>query len=681
MIGKTDKSVRKKIQEGINYLINQNNLLVDDFRQKLNEIYTTKKHDLGRMKKYYKLTITQIQQLDQAYQFKYKKQKGGVIKSICRDEYTKMYKQALQICLLTDFSDASIQQVCKTINSLSKQQRNIFWTNVGQQIFSNYQQLKTNHNIKKYYDNIYQQYAYSPLQQSDLQQIKQFVQNNINLTTSEMVMLLMTNQFKCKDVYCNQIRRTVNSFKKQQSENTMFPNRKTNTFQSTYKYLSQHTKMFSNQSSIQKVPCIKTQYCLETQQHYSDIFQEALKSSLNIQNSNSGFQICNTITNLNKLQSQTFWSYLKQTQKTAFIKLKAYYKASFQSVLFSDHLNESDKTFIRNQLDQDQTSSITDITQSLMQNYFKDRDIFYYEIYRHVFSQSKVQRCTKRESNISYTKYYTEIYRQGLSHVLEQDIDINIEPEEIIRQIDLLDRKQSKQFWKFLESNVVPHKTSIQLRDYFNIRYRKMQSCSQLSIVDKTYIDKFCQSHNELDNNQKVIQLSESYFKDKNKSKQQIHLYIDQHQQNIYNTNPSNPLAKLNKYTKFYNEALNALFQQPKDQSPKAICETINSLNQQQSLQFWNYLETIVKPQLNVELLKQYYNNSYQAVLYSGRLTAEDKQSIQQFCEQNKELTKKQQTKQLLETQYKDRDIFYWEMYRCISNYETLNKQKTQQNK
>ncbi|CAL6057264.1 Hypothetical_protein [Hexamita inflata] len=416
-------------------------------------------------------------------------------------------------------------------------------------------------------------------------------------------------------------------------------------------------------------------------QQYGEILKMALQRSLNIEIEYSAQIICQTINALNKQQSKTFWSYLKQTQNTSYTKLKTYYKLCFQSVLFSDHLNESDKTFIRNQLDQDQTSSIADITQSLMQNYFKDRDIFYYEIYRFVFNQSQVQRCTKRESNISYTKNYTEIYRQGLSHVLEQDIDINIEPEEIIRQIDLLDREQSRQFWKFLESNVIPHKSIKYLRTYFNIRYRKMWSCSQLSIVDKTFIDKFCQSHNELDNNQKVIQLSESYFKDKNKSQQQIHQYINQHQQNTY-TNPSNPLAKLNKYTKFYNEALNALFQQPKDQSPKAICETINSLNQQQSLQFWNYLTTIVEPkQQSIVLLKQYYNNSYQAVLYSGRLTAEDKQQIQQFCEQNKELTKKQQTKQLLETLYKDRDIFYWEMYRCISNYETLNKQKTQYNK
>ncbi|CAL6058490.1 Hypothetical_protein [Hexamita inflata] len=303
-----------------------------------------------------------------------------------------------------------------------------------------------------------------------------------------------------------------------------------------------------------------------------------------------------------------------------------YYKTCFQSVLFSDHLNESDKTFIRNRLDQDQTSSIAEITQSLMQNYFKDRDIFYYEIYRHIFSQSKVQRCTKRESNISYTKYYTVIYRQGLSHVLEQDIDINIEPEEIIRQIDLLDRKQSRQFWKFLESNVIPHKTVYKLKSHYRQNYKKAK-----------------------------------------KYKNQASSKIREQKQNVF--------------TKFYNVALHELFQHLKDLGPKAICETINNLNYHQSLQFWNYLTTIVEPKLNVNLLKQYYNNSYQAVLYSGRLTAEDKQSIQQFCEQNKELTKKQQTKQLLETQYKDRDIFYWEMYRCISNYETLNKQKTQQNK
>ncbi|CAL6048679.1 Hypothetical_protein [Hexamita inflata] len=319
---------------------------------------------------------------------------------------------------------------------------------------------------------------------------------------------------------------------------------------------------------------------------------------------------------------------------------------------------------------------MADITQSLMQNYFKDRDIFYYEIYRYVFHQSKVQRTSiKRQNNQSYRKYYTEIYRQGLSQVLEQDFDINIESEEIIKQIDQLDRKQSRQFWKFLESNVIPHKSIKYLRTYFNSSYKKMWSCSQLSIVDKTYIDKFCQSHNELDNNQIAIQLSDSYFKDKNKSQQQIHQYIDQHQQH---TNNNNPRSKLNNYTNFYNVALNALFQHPKDQSPKAICETINNLNQEQSLQFWNYLTTIVQPKLNVELSKQYYNNSYQAVLYSGRLTAEDKQSIQQFCEQNAELTKKQQTKQLLETQYKDRDIFYWEMYRCISNNENKKKKQIQ---
>ncbi|CAL6048661.1 Hypothetical_protein [Hexamita inflata] len=139
--------------------------------------------------------------------------------------------------------------------------------------------------------------------------------------------------------------------------------------------------------------------------------------------------------------------------------------------------------------------------------------------------------------------------------------------------------------------------------------------------------------------------------------------------------------SKLNNYTNFYNEALHALFQQPKDQNPKTICKTINKLDKQQSKQFWNYLTTIVEPKQSIVILKQYYNNSYQAVLYSGHLTAEDKQSIQQFCEQNAELTKKQQTKQLLETQYKDRDIFYWEMYRYISYIEIENQKQIKQSK
>ncbi|CAL5986936.1 Hypothetical_protein [Hexamita inflata] len=109
---------------------------------------------------------------------------------ISRDEYTKMFKQALQICLQTDFSEASIQLVCKTINSLSKQQRNIFWTNVTQQIFTNFHYYKSTVDIRAYFR---QQYIQNALEINDKQYIKQFINQNQQLSISKTVQHLMTS--------------------------------------------------------------------------------------------------------------------------------------------------------------------------------------------------------------------------------------------------------------------------------------------------------------------------------------------------------------------------------------------------------------------------------------------------------------------------------------------------------
>ncbi|CAL6074848.1 Hypothetical_protein [Hexamita inflata] len=595
-------------QEMIRYQTKINNFIIQDFRIKL-DMFNNAEQNIIQLKELYSKFQRAFAQIPNLQLQRYKKailQKSREF--ICRDEYTKMFKQALQMCLQADFCEASIQQICKTIHSLSKQQLNTFWTNVNQQIFSNFHYYKSNADIIAYFR---QQYIKNILKINDKLYIKQFVHQNKQLSISKIVQHLMTSYFKSKDVYLNSVVQYVRYEKRLQHIN----------INNTYNY---EDKVSSIYRMLNKVD---SQLDQQTQLSHTDIYRKALKTSLNIEVEDSKLQICQSINKLNKQQSKTFWSYLKQTQKTAYIKLKIYYKIVYKSVLYSDHLTEDDKIFLRNQLDQDQTSSIADITQSLMQNYFKDRDIFYYEIYRYVFYQSKVQRSSiKRQNNQSYRKNYTEIYRQGLSHVLEQDMDINIEPEEIIKQIDQLDRKQSRQLWKFLESNVIPHKTVYKLKyHYRNIYQQAKKNQNQAS----------------------------------SKTREQ----------------------KQNNFTKFYNVALNALFQHPKDQSPKAICEIINNFDKQQSKQFWNYLTTIVEPKQSIALLKQYYNNSYQAALYSGRLTAEDKQFIQQFYEQNAELTKKQQTKQLLETQYKDRDIFYWEMYRYISYIEIENKKLIKQSK
>ncbi|CAL6048687.1 Hypothetical_protein [Hexamita inflata] len=599
-------------QEMIRYQTKINNFIIHDFKTKL-DMFNNAEQNIIQLQELYSKFQRALAQIPNLQLQRYKKASPQKSREfISRNEYTKMFKYALQMCLQTDFCEASNQQICKTINSLSTQQRNIFWIGISQQIFTNFHYCKSNKDIRNYYN---QQYIQNILKINDKEYIKQFVDQNQSLSISQTVQHLMTSYFKSKDVYLNGVIQYVRYEKRQNNTYTkedIIPRYSIYKDQQQYKLNQQQYGGIKLDQQIL--------------QQYGQILKMALQSSLNIEIEYSTQIICQTINALNKQQSKIFWNYLKQTQKTAYMKLKMYYKTCFQSVLFSDHLTEDDKTIIRNQLDQDQTSSIAEITQSLLQNYFKDRDIFYYEIYRFVqhYTYQIQFKCINRRKNTSNNIYYTEIYRQGLSHVLEQDMDINIEPEEIIKQIDQLDRKQSKQLWKFLEANVIPHKTVQQLKCYYRSNYYQGYQNESSSITRE---------------------------------------------------------QKQNNFTKFYNVALYKLFQHPlKDQSPKAICETINSLNQQQSLQFWNYLTTIVEPKQSIALLKQYYNNSFQAVLYSGHLTAEDKQSILQFCEQNAELTKKQQTKQLLETQYQDRDIFYWEMYRCISNYETLNKQKTQQN-
>ncbi|CAL6018646.1 Hypothetical_protein [Hexamita inflata] len=122
-------------------------------------------------------------------------------------------------------------------------------------------------------------------------------------------------------------------------------------------------------------------------------------------------------------------------------------------------------------------------------------------------------------------------------------------------------------------------------------------------------------------------------------------------------------------FTTFYKQGLKSLNILCDDCSPKEICALINNLSYKpnnvncDSDKFWKFVVKTVNPKQTREKLKTFFLRQYQKLLYSYKVTNDDRKYIREFCEQNRDMLLVDVTQKLLDTYFKDKDVFYRDVY------------------
>ncbi|CAL6017514.1 Hypothetical_protein [Hexamita inflata] len=333
-----------------------------------------------------------------------------------------------------------------------------------------------------------------------------------------------------------------------------------------------------------------------------------------------------------------------------------------------------------------QDKSTPELIELLLGTYLAQRNLYYYYIYKTILDIRKKQHLQKQKVlTIPLDKQkqtqdllasHTQIYRQGLQFVLNEDLS-QITPKEICETINTLSQSSSKQFWKYLEDNVQPKKNIIQLKQYYYISYPKIFYDEILTSEDKQYLQQFMKQSNLSKELHLVVDdLMSSYFKNRNVFKADVYRYIQRRQNN--QTNSLKDSTK-NQFSMIYRNSLQLIKknQDLKSCDSKEIYQLIKDLDVQDASLFWNDVQ-LAKPEYSQRQLKKYFVHTYPSCIYPDRLTEDDKMYITDYCVQNRDnqssLTEK--TQYLMKTYFKDREIFYTLVYSFVNKQCIRTKTK-----
>ncbi|CAL5996611.1 Hypothetical_protein [Hexamita inflata] len=207
-------------------------------------------------------------------------------------------------------------------------------------------------------------------------------------------------------------------------------------------------------------------------------------------------EVCLIILSLDKTMSTQFWNHITlESKQKSIYKLyapKTYFQQQYCKVMYSYQLTEEDKQFILNFAQNNLTTPTIELTQQIFNSYFKDKDVFFYDIY-YVIQRQERNSITKRSNYFQCESKkllmsYTEIYRQGLHYVYKQDFK-DKPPNELCNLICQLSKNLSLKFWLYLVQNIKPKTDIFALRSYFS-SYAKKYCTDKLSEDDIAQIAK-----------------------------------------------------------------------------------------------------------------------------------------------------------------------------------------------
>ncbi|CAL6011381.1 B-box-type_zinc finger [Hexamita inflata] len=395
-------------------------------------------------------------------------------------------------------------------------------------------------------------------------------------------------------------------------------------------------------------------------------------------------QLCQIINNLSSKQKIKLWKYLeKNIQPTKPQSQHSdYYERQYQRYLYTEHLSLQDINYIKQFTQENQELLIVERKQLLMDGYFKNRDIFDYDIYKFI------QMCDRKKSvkidrqyifqekqKKERTNNYTQVFKQALQTTTNQQTD-NMSAKLICESINSLSGQQQQQFWQLAVENFQPQKTIGLLKNYYRDTYQRALYDGQVTNEDKKYIYEFCQNIKDVTTNQEVTQqLENSYFKDRNIFHYDIYYQVRNALQKNGKqvcTEQKCSFPQKQKYDKMniksqeYVQVLDMI--QPDNhsiKSPKEICLYINQLDKISSKQFWTLYSQ--NNHTTISISKKYFRQYFCCNLYSEKLNDNDKQYILNYVTQRANVTTTELTQQLFETEYfKMRDIFYWDVYEIV---------------
>ncbi|CAL6001081.1 Hypothetical_protein [Hexamita inflata] len=277
------------------------------------------------------------------------------------------------------------------------------------------------------------------------------------------------------------------------------------------------------------------------------------------------------INKLNIEHQKLFWGYVQANKqpKRPISFLKQYFNDTYCAPTYSDKINDEDKEYIINYVVKNNTLRVIQLTEELMNNYFKSRDILQRAVYNYVEIIKKrktvknliqTQNDTKRQNqiqdndNIEHSQNVdndmneqstttvdlsvlkknqdkltfaksTQVYKNSLEIILQKDCSQKT-PKELCECINKLEADQLKQFWSYVVSNFTPQKTLQHLRTYYKRSYECVLYSDKLNDEDRTLIHQYIDKSNTQTTTQQVNYLLKNHFKKRDIFPQAIQQFI-----------------------------------------------------------------------------------------------------------------------------------------------------------
>ncbi|CAL6001192.1 Conserved_hypothetical protein [Hexamita inflata] len=146
----------------------------------------------------------------------------------------------------------------------------------------------------------------------------------------------------------------------------------------------------------------------------------------------------------------------------------------------------------------------------------------------HLFRKQDQNRLSKAEQQrtIVLQNKFTQIYKAGLHQMLGQD-SLDKSPKELCQIIQQLNIDQQNIFWQFVQSNLSPQCTKLQVKSYYQKSYQQVMYTDSLTEADKQEIRNIIsQKLNQLTPQKQMVYLVKNQFKNRNIFPQQIVNYI-----------------------------------------------------------------------------------------------------------------------------------------------------------
>ncbi|CAL6082147.1 Hypothetical_protein [Hexamita inflata] len=632
--------------------------------------------------------------------------------------FTEIYKEVLSQILKQDFSSTLSQQIYETIHNFDVERKMLFWTYLEKNI----KPQKSQKQLKSYFRNSYGRVLFENFVLNKNEKI--LIQNQVKILRNKTNLFrlydLIKNNHSFRNVLYVDILTLMNQI--EQNPHIQFDDD-----------IQKAPELINEQEVFQKTRIKEIQFqqlmSLKNQQYYTDIYKEALKH-INQKTDYSQLepkQICETINSMTKVQSSMFWKYLVDNvkPKSTQYQLHRYYQGVYIRSLNTSKISTIDKYNINKTFKENINYSCNQLTQYLIEGYFKDRKIHKKDLYAYIhklFNYFKKSNDNQQSNRINtdlinnieqtqidkqndpqqklkevqhkqfeYINKTTDQYKSVLSSLYSENFSSKT-PQQLCTLIQDFDKQSSDKFFKQVSKTFSPNKTYVEIRKNFKQTYSTVLCSGILTEQDKQLIWSKIQEHPASSPTQIGKMLQNNEFKSRDIFIKKITTIISLFKQKLkLNKTPTINLTSINQqktnnnltelsenliamFTGFYKKALYELIGKQINE-PKQLCLEIDQLNQTQSFQFWDYV-TQLYPQKDKHKAKLYYNQAYKRILYSDHINNEDRQYIIEYLKNNTPSTPMEITKVLLQQYFKNREMFPYDLAKYIDSIQSKLKLK-----